>query len=116
MTSAILPLRSISYILCPSISAAVTQKPLSLSSSMVDARFVTFATGVYSSAPADVFITTLLTPALSCLGIITPCAPTQFAVLIIAPRLCGSVILSQMITNGLSPFSSAFSRMSFTDT
>ena len=78
------------------------------------AIFVTFATGVYSTAPAEVFATTLLRPTEFLFGIITPCAPTQFAVLNIAPKLCGSVILSQIIMKGGSFFSRALSRISFT--
>ena len=54
---------------------------------MVCTRFVTFATGVYSTAPADDFSHTGVSDALLCFEIITPSAPAAFAVLIIAPRL-----------------------------
>ena len=47
-------------------------------------------------------------------GMITPCAPARFAVRMIAPRLCGSSILSSRKINGGSPFSLAFSRISST--
>ena len=62
---------------------------------------------MYSIAPADVFPTTAVSPTLLLLGIITPCAPAHSAVRIIAPRLCGSVILSSIIIKGFSPFDSA---------
>ena len=41
--------------------------------------------------------------ALRLFGMITPSAPEVSAVLIIAPRLCGSSISSQIIMNGLVP-------------
>ncbi len=45
---------------------------------------------------------------------ITPCAPARFAVLIIAPRLCGSSILSRIRIKGSSPRSSASASISST--
>ena len=47
-------------------------------------------------------------------GMITPCAPARFAVLIIAPRLCGSSILSRIRIKGSSPRSSASASISST--
>ena len=81
---------------------------------MVEAILVTFATGVYSAAPAAVFTAILFNPTLFRFGIMTPCAPTQFAVHKIAPRLCGSVILSHIITNGASFLSLAIFKISCT--
>ena len=65
-------------------------------------------------APAEVFATVAVSPTARRFGMITPCAPARFAVRMIAPRLCGSSILSRIKMNGGSPFSSAFFKISST--
>ena len=51
-------------------------------------------------APAEALTATDVSPAALCFGMITPCAPARFAVLIIAPRVCGSSISSRINING----------------
>ena len=99
-TKAIEPVKSSLYISLPHISAPVTQTPFSFSSFIVCVRFPTLAISVWAAAPADVLKTTAFTPTARFFGMITPCAPTAFAVLMIAPRLCGSVISSHIMMNG----------------
>ena len=65
---------------------------------------VTLHTGTYSTAPAEAFATTEVIWTDLLFGMITPWAPTASAVLIIVPRLWGSVISSKIIKNGSSPF------------
>ena len=65
-------------------------------------------------APAEDLATVAVSPLALCLGIITPCAPARLAVLIMAPRLCGSSIPSRIIINGGSPLAFAASRISET--
>ena len=114
MTIPIGPVSFRSYIGVPSISAHTNHIPFSLSFSIVCPRFVTFATGVYASAPADAFATIAVSPTSRSLVMITPCAPARLAVRIIAPRLCGSSIPSSRKIKGSSPFSSAFLSISST--
>ena len=80
------------------------------------AMFVTFATGTYSRAPADVLATVAVRATERLLGIITPWAPTASAVLKTAPKLCGSVIPSSTIIKGSWPYDFALSIMSSTET
>ena len=56
-------------------------------SSIVRFRFVTRATLIYSTAPADAFTAAGVRPTLRCCGTITPWTPVHSAVRIIAPRL-----------------------------
>ena len=63
---------------------------------------------------AEVLNTVALRDALLLLGMITPSAPAASAVLIIAPRLCGSAISSQMMMNGGLPFCRETSSISST--
>ncbi len=72
----------------------------SFNSSIVLAKLVTLQTGTYSIAPADVFETTGVRPTALLFGIMIPWAPTASAVLIIEPKLCGSLISSNIIKNG----------------
>ena len=65
-------------------------------------------------APADVFATVGVRPTALRFGMIIPCAPAWFAVLMIAPRLCGSSMPSRIIINAGSPFLSAFASISST--
>ena len=58
-------------------------------------------------APAEVFATVPVSPTALLFGMITPCAPARFAVRMIAPKLCGSSILSNNMINGASPLSFA---------
>ena len=69
--------------------------------------FVALAILVWLKAPALVLSTVADKPTASCFAIITPWQPAAFALRIIAPRLCGSVILSHITTKGGSPFSFA---------
>ena len=108
------PVRSALKYSLPLISAQAIQILAFLSSSTVLARLVTLATGTNSTAPAEVLLTIAERPTARLLGIITPCAPQASAVLIIAPKLCGSVISSQIMMNGSSPFFLAISRISDT--
>ena len=64
----------------------------------------TRATGSQLAAPAEVLNTVAFREALLRLGMITPSAPAASAVLIMAPRLCGSSISSHIIIKGLVPF------------
>ena len=89
--------------------------PASCNSFRAAARFPTRATAICSTAPALVFSTTAVTPALRCLGMITPWAPAHSAVRMMAPRLWGSEISSQTTTRGASPFSRARARISDTE-
>ena len=74
----------------------------------------TLAIFIYCTAPADTLLTVLLTDAALLLGIIIPCTPAVSAVLIIAPKLCGSSIPSKIKINGGSFFVLAFSKISST--
>ena len=56
---------------------------------------------------AEVLATVAVRPTARFFGIMTPCAPARFAVRMIAPRLCGSSILSNKNIKGSSPFSFA---------
>ena len=116
ITRPIGPFRLVSKWSFSPISAQANQSPSFLSCSMVFTRFVTFATGIYSIAPAEVFPTVAFSPTERRFGIITPCAPAHSAVLRIAPRLCGSVMPSRRMIKGSSPFALAAARISSTST
>ena len=70
---------------------------------------VTLHTGTYSTAPADALATIGVICTDLLFGIITPWAPTASAVLIIVPKLCGSVISSNIMKNISSFVAFAFS-------
>ena len=60
----------------------------------------TLTIGTYSVAPADVFATTSVTATALLFGIITPWHPAHSALLIKAPKLCGSSISSAISMKG----------------
>ena len=82
-----------------------TQKPLSFSSSIVLAKFVTRITGTCSIAPVEAFATVCLSVTERRLGIITPSTPVASAVLKIDPKLCGSSKPSNISTVDKPSFS-----------
>ena len=88
--------------------------PSFFSFSIASDIFVTLATFICSTAPADTLLTVLFTVAALLFGIIIPCTPAVSAVLIIEPKLCGSSIPSKISINGSSPFDLASSNMSST--
>jgi hypothetical protein len=61
--------------------------------------FVILTTPTYSIAPADVFATVEVIPTCLCFEIIIPLTPVASAVLIIAPKLCGSLISESIKIN-----------------
>ena len=79
-------------------------------------RLIVFHAGhvAFDGAPAEVFATMAVSPALRRLGMMTPCAPAHSAVRMMAPRLCGSLISSHTTSRGASPRSRAAERMSST--
>ena len=87
ITMPIGPVSFRSYIHVPPISAQTNQSPFFFRSSMAAVRFVTLATGVWFSAPAEVLATTAVSPAALRFGMMTPWAPARLAVRMIAPRL-----------------------------
>ena len=94
----------------PSMSAQKIHNPFCFNSSMVETMLATRTTGIYSTAPAEVLATVAVSPTPRRLGMMTPCAPAASAVRMMAPRLCGSSMLSQMMTKG--GWSPALAKMS----
>jgi hypothetical protein len=70
---------------------------------MARTRLVTTASGSSSVAPAEALVTTGVTAADRCSGMITPWAPRTYAERMMAPRLCGSWTPSSATTSDGSP-------------
>ena len=77
MTKATGPVKSVWHQGAPSMSAAYTHRPRAFSSSRVEARLPTRATGRCSTAPAEALPTAQVRPTLRRLGMMTPWAPAQ---------------------------------------
>ena len=96
------------YIIFGCMMMSISGACVSIAAVMLETR----ATGIYSSAPAEAFPTTAVSPTLLLFGMIIPCAPAHSAVRMIAPRLWGSDNSSQMTMSGGSPASCAFFKIS----